>query len=76
MFNFVQSFPEEQEAANGRRLLQQPRCGADSGAVAFPAESKHAFYPTLLPPSLLCQSTRDVGIYCMMWLNIKDLVYR
>ena len=41
----VQSFPQQEKAATDRRLMQQPRyghCGAESGAVALPVESKHA----------------------------------
>ena len=43
----VQSFPRQEEAATDRRKMQQPRCGhcgAESGAVVSPAESKPALF--------------------------------
>ena len=43
----VQSFPQQEEAATDRRLMQQPRDGvprAESEAVASPAESTPALF--------------------------------
>ena len=42
----MQIFPQQEEAATDMRKMQQPRCGhcgAESGAVVSPAESKPAF---------------------------------
>ena len=58
----MQIFPQQEEAATGKRLMQQPRCGhcgAESVAVALPAESK----PDLVFPTFLC-----VRLYCTIYV--------
>ena len=54
----MQIFPQQEEAATDRKLMQQPRCGhcgAESVAVASPAESKPALvFPTFLVVRLYC----------------------